>query len=142
MQDFRKLDVWVKSHQLTLKLYQWTASFPRTEQFGLTAQIRRASASIPANISEGCGRAGNKEMAHFLQISFGSACELEYHLLLAHDLGFLGDAQYQSVSEELVSVKRMLAALINKVKVFEVKLTAETRKSRTENREPKTENQE
>lgn len=80
MRDFRELKVWEKSHQLTLAIYKITAIFPREELYGLTIQIRRASASIPANIAEGCGRNGVAELARFLHIAMGSASELEYHL--------------------------------------------------------------
>ncbi len=87
MRDFRQLMVWEKSHQLTLEIYQATGAFPREELYGLTSQIRRAAASIPANIAEGCGKDTETELARYMQISMGSASELEYHLLLAHDLG-------------------------------------------------------
>jgi four helix bundle protein len=83
MKDFRQLKVWQKSHQLTLALYKLTASFPREETYGLTAQIRRASSSISANLAEGCGRNGDAELARYCSIASGSASELEYHLLLA-----------------------------------------------------------
>jgi four helix bundle protein len=89
MRDFRELKVWHKSHQLTLDIYTATRGFPREEVYGLTSQFRRSSASIPANIAEGCGRTGDAELARFMLIAMGSASELEYHLLLAHDLGFL-----------------------------------------------------
>jgi len=79
LKDFRKLKVWEKSHDLTLAVYKATAAFPRKELYGLTSQIRRACASIPANIAEGCGRGGDPELARFLQIAMGSASELEYH---------------------------------------------------------------
>jgi four helix bundle protein len=84
MQDFRKLVAWRKAHELTLRVYDVTASFPKDEVYGLTSQMRRASSSIPANIAEGCGRNGNAELARFVYIALGSASELEYHLLLAH----------------------------------------------------------
>lgn len=84
--DFRKPKVWEKSHQLALGVYKATVGFPKTELYGLTRQIRRCGASIPANIAEGCGRDGDAELARFLRLSMGSASELEYHLLLAHDL--------------------------------------------------------
>src|SRR5215472_6661494 len=89
MKDFRRLKVWERSHRLTLQVYVHTRSFPKDELYGLTAQIRRAAASIGANIAEGCGRRGDAELGRFLQIAMGSACELEYHLLLARDLGIL-----------------------------------------------------
>ena len=89
MKDFRDLKVWEKAHALTLACYKKTSDFPKQEMFGLTSQIRRASSSVPANIAEGCGRRGNSELHRFLQMAMGSATELEYHLLLSHDLEFL-----------------------------------------------------
>ena len=86
MKDFHELKVWQKAHQLTLAVYQITASFPREERFGLISQLRRCSASIAANLAEGCGRNGDAEFARFCSIAMGSASELEYHLLLAKDL--------------------------------------------------------
>jgi four helix bundle protein len=115
MKDFRELKVWHKAHHLTLLIYKVTASFPREEVYGLTSQIRRACASIPANIAEGCGRKGDAEFGRFLQIAMGSACELEYHLLLAHDLSFLSSAHYERLSEDVTEVKRMLTSLLQKL---------------------------
>jgi four helix bundle protein len=98
MQDFRELKVWQRSHRLTLDVYRASRSFPKDELFGLTSQTRRASASIPANIAEGCGRNGDPEFARFLQIAMGSACELEYHLLLAFDLNFIKEPEHSALS--------------------------------------------
>lgn len=78
MQNFRDLKVWGKAHAATLLIYRATDGFPSTERYGLTSQMRRAAASIPANIAEGCGRASDADFARFLQIAFGSASELEY----------------------------------------------------------------
>lgn len=116
MKDFRKLKVWEKSHDLTLAVYRATQDFPKQELYGLTSQVRRACASIPANIAEGCGRGGDPELARFLQIAAGSARELEYHLLLAHDLGLLKDLQYEPLNKETTEVKRMLASFIKKLR--------------------------
>jgi four helix bundle protein len=85
VQDFRKLKVWRMSHDFTLAVYEATAAFPKEELYGLTSQVRRAAASVPANIAEACGRGGNAEFARFIRIAMGSASELEYHLLLAHN---------------------------------------------------------
>ena len=115
MKDFRNLTVWEKGHQLTLEAYKVTAKFPRQEQYGLTSQIRRCCASIPANIAEGCGRRGNAEFHRFLQIASGSASELDYHFLLSHDLGFLSDSDYRKLSQSLLELRRMLTSLIHKV---------------------------
>src|SRR6266702_2886685 len=95
MKDFRDLSVWNKAHRLTLATYKVTARFPKDELYTLTAQMRRSSSSIGTNIAEGCGRRGNGEFHKFLQIAAGSASELDYHLLLANDLKFLKQTQYQ-----------------------------------------------
>lgn len=115
MQDFRKLSVLEKAHQLSLAIYKGTMRFPKTELYGLTSQMRRAGVSIAANIAEGCGRKGKAEFARFLQISMGSASELEYHLLLAHDLGFLTDDPFHAMTEQIIEVKKMLTSLIGKL---------------------------
>jgi four helix bundle protein len=116
MRDFRELKVWARSHELVLRLYQLTNAFPKHELFGLAAQIRRCSASIPANIAEGCGRLGNAELHRFLQISCGSINELEYHVLLAKDLGYIATDGYVAAHKEILEVKRMLVALTQKVR--------------------------
>jgi four helix bundle protein len=82
----------------------------------LTAQVRRASASIGANIAEGSCRNGDTDFARFLQIAAGSASEVQYHLLLAHDLELLKTQDYQRLSEEVIEVKRMLASLLQKLR--------------------------
>jgi four helix bundle protein len=83
--------------------------------YGITSQIRRCAMSIAANIAEGCGKRGNGEFQRFLNIACGSASELEYHFLLAHDLGFLNEPDYQKSTQGVVEVKRMLASLVRKV---------------------------
>ena len=93
---------------MTLAVYRATQLFPKAELFTLTSQMRRASVSIPANIAEGCGRHGDPEMARFLQIAMGSACELEYHLLLAFDLNLLKESDYTELLSGVTEVKRML----------------------------------
>src|SRR5436309_11705815 len=94
MKDFRKLKVWEKAHQLVLTVYQLTTPFPREETYGLTAQIRRSALSIPSNIAEGCGRDGDAELARFCLIARGSATELQYQILLAHDLKLIPSGRY------------------------------------------------
>ena len=116
MQDFKSLKIWEKAHSLVLDLYKASASFPAGEAYGLTSQMRRAAASIPANIAEGCGRGGGADLARFLQIAAGSASELEYHLLLAHDLGMLNSAVHEGINVRIKEVKRMLTTLIRKVR--------------------------
>ncbi|MGD0828906.1 MAG: four helix bundle protein [Desulfobaccales bacterium] len=94
MKDFKKQKVWQKSHQLALDVYKITASFPREELYGLINQLRRSCASIPANISEDRGSNGEADFSRFLRIAMGSATELDYHLLLSHDLEFINDYDY------------------------------------------------
>jgi four helix bundle protein len=101
MQSFRNLKVWERAHVLTLDVYQSSKSFPREEMYGLTSQMRRASASIGANIAEGSCRRGDIDFARFLQMAAGSTSELEYHLLLARDLKLLQMPDYQRLSVEL-----------------------------------------
>lgn len=115
MRDFRRLQVWARSHRMALRVYKVSASFPRTEQFGLTSQMRRAAVSVPANIAEGCGRQGDPELRRFLSIAAGSACELQYHLLLAHDLGFIPTSTHAALDAEVSEVKRMLTAFLQKL---------------------------
>jgi four helix bundle protein len=111
MRPFRELIVWQKAHRLTLDVYAATKAFPQSELYGLTTQIRRASASIAANIAEGSARSGPAEFRQFLNVALGSATELEYHLLLAHDLGYLNPEPYAIIDGELTEVKKMLVSL-------------------------------
>jgi four helix bundle protein len=116
LKNFKELKVWQKSHQLTLAVYQITKKFPREELFGLTGQLRRASASIPANIAEGCGRKGEADFARFLQIAAGSASELEYHILLSYEIGLLKMDDYNKLAGSVAEVKRMLTVFIRKLR--------------------------
>src|SRR6185503_3496636 len=113
MRDFRQLRVWQHAHRLTLTVYKATAGFPREETYGLRSQIRRAASSIGANLAEASGRYHDLDQARFCQIAMGSACELEYHLLLAHDLKLLDEQTCGQLSPELESVKRMLTVFIH-----------------------------
>jgi len=108
MRDFKKIQVWEKAHKLTLQLYKITSSFPKEELYGLTSQIRRAASSIPANIAEGSGRNTQVELARFIHIAGGSASELEYHLILAHDLGYIDAKIYSELDIAINEIKRML----------------------------------
>ncbi len=116
MRDFRQLQVWEKAHELTLRIYALTTQFPRTEIYGLTHQLRRASASIPTNIAEGCGRGSEAEFKRFLQIAMGSTSETDYLILLAHDLEYLDAAQYADLDATIISLKKMLNALLKRLK--------------------------
>lgn len=112
MQDFRNLRVWQKAHELTLAVYKTTRPFPKEEMYGLTSQMRRAAASVPANLAEGCCRQGDTEFGRFAQIALGSVSELEYHLLLSRDLELLSNAEHERLARMVEEVKRMLISFI------------------------------
>jgi four helix bundle protein len=116
MKNFRELKSWQKAHQLALAVYQITATLPREELYGLTSQLRRSCSSIPANLAEGCGRTGDGDFARFCSIAMGSASELAYHLLLAKELKLIKAKDYQDLTERTTEVKRMLTALVQKLK--------------------------
>jgi len=115
MQDFRKLAVWQKAHEPTLAVYKTTKAFPRDELRGLTSQLRRAAASVPANLAEGRCRNTDRDFRRFVGIAMGSASDVEYHLLLAHDLGYIDEARYQELADGVEEIKRMLSALFDRL---------------------------
>ena len=116
MQDYKNLVAWKKAHGLAVATYKATDAFPKNESYGLTSQLRRSCTSIPANIAEGCGRDGNAELSRFMQISLGSANELEYHLLLSRDLYYLKNDDYDNLNKQVNEVKGMLIAFIRKLR--------------------------
>jgi four helix bundle protein len=126
MKDFRELQIWGRSHQVTLDIYQVTAVFPKEELYGMVSQMRRSAASIPTNIAEGCGRDTDADFARFLQIAMGSASELEYQLILAHSLRYLTEADFTRITNELIEVKRMLNAFLKKLRTNSKELTAKS----------------
>ena len=81
---------------------------PKNDCWKTKAQIRRAASSVPTNIAEGCGRASNKDFAHFLQIAIGSASEVEYELLLAHDLEYINDEAFNKLTSETIAIRKMI----------------------------------
>lgn len=117
MRNYKKYDVWVKAHELTLYIYKnVTTALPKNEEYALSSQIRRAACSIPLNIVEGCGRSTEKDFVRFLDIALGSAHELEYGLLLIRDLGFLTNDSHLMVNEKLNEVKAKLIKLIKLIR--------------------------
>ena len=115
MKDFKDLQVWQKAHSLTLEIYERTTHFPDHERFGLTSQLRRSASSVPANLAEGCGRGSDADFRRFLYVAMGSASETEYHVLLAHDLGYLAATTHKQLTNNIQEVKRMLTAFIAKL---------------------------
>jgi four helix bundle protein len=112
LRNYRDLEVWEKAHKLTLQLYEKSRAFPREEFYGLTSQLRRSAMSVGANLAEGCGRQTTPELARFVRIAMGSASELDYHLLLARDFGYLQSDDHQGLSQELTRIRKMLASLL------------------------------
>jgi four helix bundle protein len=115
LRNYRDLQVWLKAYALSLELYRLSRTFPKEEIYGITSQLRRAAVSIGANLAEGCGRRTNPEMARFVRIAMGSASELDHHLLLCKDLGFLHDEDYRRTSGNLIEVRKMLNALLDSI---------------------------
>lgn len=115
MKTFRDLKVWEKSHKLVLEVYRITQQFPKDEKFGLITQIRRSASSIPTNIVEGFKRKSQKDFAHFLNIADASLEETKYHLILAHDLGYLMKDDHGKLDDLCSEVGRMLYGLQKKL---------------------------
>jgi len=116
MRDFKRLDVWKKSHKLTLAIYRATAVYPKEETYGLVSQTRRAAVSIAANIAEGYGAESDQGFARYLGMAISSSSELEYHLLLARDLAYIQDEEHQKLAARIASVQPMLAKLLLKLR--------------------------
>ena len=111
MQNFRDLHVWERSHRFALAVRRASRGFPRRGYAELKSQMVRAAESIPANIVEGCGAATRKEFARFLDIAIKSTSEVEYHLILARDNGLIWPDLADSLSREVVEIRRMLCGL-------------------------------
>lgn len=117
MQNYKELQVWKKSHEITLEIYKITQCFPKEELFGLVSQLRRASVSVPTNIAEGSGRFTQKDFASFLQISLGSCQEVEYLILLSKELNFINETDFNQLEKSIGEIKAMLISLIKKVRL-------------------------
>ena len=115
MREFKKYDVWQLSHKLVLEVYKISKNFPKDELFNITSQLRRAVASIPTNISEGCGRSSDKEFSHFLNIALGSASEAEYLVILSTDLQFIDAEISESLLKNINQIKSKIFNLKQKI---------------------------
>ncbi len=110
IQSFRDLNVWQRSMDLAVRIYQLTAEFPKSEMYGLTSQMRRAAVSVPSNIAEGHNHLGN-EFPHFLSIALGSLAELETQALIAQKTGLLSETVFAQLSSECDVIGKMLRTL-------------------------------
>ena len=104
--------MWQESRKLVSEVYSLASKFPKEEIYSITAQIKRAAISIPSNIAEGAARSSNKEYIHFLYISLGSLAELDTQLLIAKDLNFISEKDFNDITEKLNSIGKMLSGLI------------------------------
>ena len=116
MHNFRKLDVWKKAIQLTTLYYQFSKDFPNEEIFGLTSQSRRSLISVSSNIAEGAGRDSNKQFVQFLSIALASSFEFETQIIVAKNLNYLSEENYDDVYNDLRHIQNMLVKLINNFK--------------------------
>jgi four helix bundle protein len=111
MKTHHDLDVWKKAIDFVTEIYKVTESFPKTEIYGLTNQIRRCAVSIPSNIAEGAARTSTKEFSHFLSIALGSIAELETQLIISKNLEFLLKTNFDSLSENIIQIRKMTVGL-------------------------------
>jgi len=118
IQSFTDLLVWQESHKLVLMIYQATKNFPKEELFGLTSQLRRAAVSITSNIAEGFSRQGYKEKLQFYYMALGSLTESQNQLLIAKDLNYLEQIEFNKIAEQSISVHKLLNGFVAKTKTF------------------------
>ena len=116
---FEKLEVWQNVRKFVKDIYKITETFPVKEQFGITNQIRRASLSITANISEGFSWQTNKEKARFINIAYSSSWEIINFLILSRDLEFLNEEEYTKLRSDIEYISNQLNALYKKLKISE-----------------------
>lgn len=116
MRPHEQLDVWKKSVDFSVDLYKIAEKFPKDERFGLISQIRRASVSVAANIAEGAGRRSDKEFLNFLSMAQGSASEVETELLIACKLGYLTEADFQTLMQRMDEIGRMITGLCSHIR--------------------------
>ena len=113
MRNFRNYDMWKNSLETSVEIYQATRKFPSFETYGLADQLRRASVSVVSNIAEGAGRKSEKDFAHFLEISMGSAYEVETQLYVAHRLGYIPKETLDPLLSKINSIERQLYEMIH-----------------------------
>ena len=113
MHNFRELKIWQRSMDFVVRVYKASANFPREEQFGLTAQLRKSAVSVPSNISEGAGRGTNKQFKHFLEISIGQINEAQTQIELANRLAYLDKVDYEFLIDEALQIYKMILSFYN-----------------------------
>ena len=113
VRDFKRLDVWRLSIELSKKIYEASRKFPKEEIYGLTSQIKRAVVSVPSNIAEGCGKKTNKDCSSFLHHAMGSLKEVECQVILARELDYLSEDDFKDLNGNIFVLSRKLFAFID-----------------------------
>ncbi|MEZ5053688.1 MAG: four helix bundle protein [Chitinophagales bacterium] len=113
--DFKKLNVWMKSMDLSVLIYNITIQFPKEEFYALVSQLKRSAVSIPSNIAEGSGRNSDKEFIQFLSIAYGSSCELDTQIELSKRLNFISEETYSIITTEIIEIQKMIFKLKSKL---------------------------
>lgn len=116
MRDFKKLDIWKKSLSFSILIYRITDAFPDKEKFGLISQLRRASVSIVSNIAEGSARKSETDFTRYLEMSLGSAFEIETQLIICREIGYISDDQYDSLVESILTIQKQINQLITVIR--------------------------
>jgi four helix bundle protein len=115
MSDFKKLKVWRKAHALALNVHAVATRIRGTDNAPLRSQIVRAAMSIPTNIVEGAGQKSGREFGRFIRIALNSSSELEYHLMMARDIGLIARSDFESLVNQAIEVRKMLYGLLARV---------------------------
>jgi four helix bundle protein len=116
MIQYREMKVWEKAHAATLQVFRLTLKFPKAEQCGFAQLVREKAVSMTAKISEGCRWNSDPELARCFEAARVSAGTLDYLLMLSKEIGYLGEADYEALSENLLEVQKMLAVFTRKVR--------------------------
>ena len=116
MHNYRELKIWQRSIEFVVKIYEVSAGFPKEERYGLTAQLRSCSVSVPSNISEGAGRGTNRQFKRFLEISMGSINEAQTQIELAYRINYLKKEIYESLVDEALQIYKMILTFYNSLK--------------------------
>ena len=109
--QFEKLNAWQEARKLVVNVYQLLEKFPKTENYALSDQLRRAVVSVPSNIAEGTGRLAIKEQIHFLEIAYASLMELYCQLQIAVDLGYITSEELQLVKRKVFTTSKLISGL-------------------------------
>ncbi len=115
MPNFKKLDIWIKSMNIVTEIYQITNTFPSCERFGLVSQMQRSAVSIPTNIAEGSAKTSNKDFARFLEMSSGSAFELETEMIVSYNLKYIDTIIYENLLTGISEIQKMIYGFKNKL---------------------------